>query len=82
MANISKLFDELDIDEELEAQTVNGWTMTELGKLPAVGDVFENYGLKVSVLTMDGKRIENVHITDMRENDDNSDNKDSDEDED
>ena len=82
MANISKLFDELDIDEELEAQTVNGWTMTELGKVPSVGDVFENYGLKVSVLNMDGKRIENVHITDMRENEDEDKDEDKDSDED
>ena len=82
MANISKLFDELDIDEELEAQTVNGWTMTELGKVPSVGDVFENYGLKVSVLNMDGKRIENVHITDMRENEDENKDEDKDSDED
>ena len=81
MASISKLFDELDIDEELDAQTVNGWTMTELGKVPTVGDVFENYGLKVSVLNMDGKRIENVQITDMREKEDsNEDDEDENED--
>jgi len=66
-ANISKLFDELEIDDEPEAQTVNGWTMTALGRIPTEGDVFEDSGLKVKVLKMDGKRIENVHVTDMRE---------------
>ena len=66
-ANISKLFDELEIDEEPDAQTVNGWTMTNLGRIPAEGDMFESSGLKVSVLKMDGKRVENLHVTDMRE---------------
>lgn len=66
-ANISKLFDELEIDEEPEAQTVNGWTMTNLGRIPVEGDSFESSGLKVSVLKMDGKRVENLHVSDMRE---------------
>ena len=73
MANLSKLFDELDISEEYEAQTVNGWTMTVLGKLPEEGDVFEELGLRVEVLKMDGKRIEHVKVTDLRENEDESD---------
>lgn len=70
MANLSKLFDELDISEEYEAQTVNGWTMTVLGKLPEEGDVFEELGLRVEVLKMDGKRIEHVKVTDLRESED------------
>ncbi len=73
MANISKLFDVLEIDEEPEAQTVNGWTMTELGKIPEENDTFESEGLKVEVLKMDGKRIETVRVTDNRESEDGSD---------
>ena len=65
-ANISKLFDTLEIDEEPEAQTVNGWTMTVLGRLPAEGDTFESSGLSVKVLKMDGKRVGNIHVTDTR----------------
>ena len=72
-ANVSKLFDELDIDGDTEAQTVNGWTMGELEKIPEVGDVFEDERLRVEVLEMDGKRIENVRITDLRESDDEED---------
>ena len=66
-ANISKFFDELEIDDEPDAQTVNGWTMTSLGRIPAEGDTFERMGLKVSVIKMDGKRVENLHVFDMRE---------------
>ena len=65
-ANISKLFDTLEIDEEPEAQTVNGWVMTALGKIPQEDDTFESSGLQVKVLKMDGKRIENIHVLDIR----------------
>lgn len=68
-ANIEKLFEELDVeeDDELDALTVNGWAMDALGKIPEVGDVFEANGLSVEVLEMDGRRIENLHISDTRE---------------
>ena len=75
-ANVSKLFDELDIDDEIEAQTVNGWTMDELEKIPEVGDVFEDGRLRVEVLEMDGRRIENVRVTDLRESEDDGDGED------
>lgn len=74
-ANISKLFDELEIDEVPDAQTVNGWTMTVLGRIATEGDVFEDSGLRVKVLKMDGKRIGNVHVTDMRETEEEDDDK-------
>jgi CBS domain containing-hemolysin-like protein len=66
MTNLDKLFDELEIDTEAEAQTVNGWVMTILEKIPAVGDEFEAEGLSVKVLAMDGKRIESVQVIDNR----------------
>ncbi len=69
-ANISKFFSTLDIDEEPDVQTVNGWTMRELGRIPAEGDSFESSGLAVKVLKMDGKRIENVHVLDIRRDED------------
>ena len=65
-ANISKLFDLLEIDDEPKAQTVNGWVMTELGRIPQKDDTFESTGLQVKVLKMDGKRVENVHVVDVR----------------
>ena len=67
MASISKLFDELDVDEETEAQTVNGWTMSVLEKLPEVGDSFSHGGLEVEVIKTDGRRIEDLRVRDLRE---------------
>ena len=72
-ANLSKLFDELEIDEEIEAQTVTGWLMSELEKVPDVGDSFETDKLRVEVLMMDGKRIENIRVTDLRESESDED---------
>lgn len=61
-ANISKVFDEIEIDVEPEALTVNGWAMDALARIPAEGDEFEADGLSAKVLKMNGKRIENLHI--------------------
>ena len=65
-ANISKFFDQLEIDDEPDAQTVNGWVMTALGRIPQENDTFESTGLQVKVLKMDGKRVENIHVLDVR----------------
>jgi CBS domain containing-hemolysin-like protein len=72
-ASVSKLFDELDIDDEIEAQTVNGWSMNELEKIPEVGDVFETEKLRCEVIETDGKIIGSLSVTDLRESDDDED---------
>lgn len=38
--NIDKMFDFFDVEEEVDATTVNGWVVLQLDKLPAVGDNF------------------------------------------
>ncbi len=75
MANLEKLFEELDmeIDEEEDAMTVNGWAMRMLDRIPEEGDTFEENGLTVRVLKMDGRRIEDLHILDNRENENEDD---------
>ena len=88
------LFDEIDIDVEPEALTVNGWAMDALARIPTEGDEFEADGLAAKVLKMNGKRIENLHITKLivedeededdekrskRKSDDDEDDKDSEE---
>jgi len=41
-ANISKIFDYLEIDEDIqEVNTVNGWVSMQLDRLPKKGDTFE-----------------------------------------
>lgn len=79
MTNLDKFYDELklgDVDEDNEASTVNGWAMNALGKIPEEGDCFETDGLVLKVLTMDGRRIQDLHILDNRGLEDNKDNDD------
>lgn len=61
-ANISKVFDEIGVDTEPEALTVNGWAMDALARIPTEGDTFEADGLSATVLKMNGKRIDNLRI--------------------
>ena len=82
-ANTEKLFEELDIDidDEIDAVTVGGWAMEVLGKIPEVGDTFEEHGVAVEVLEMDGRRVESVHVLDKRDEDSDEDDKSENEDE-
>ncbi len=76
MASVSKVFDMLDVDdEEVDATNVNGWAMEVLGKLPEVGEKFNEFGLEVEILSTNGKRVEELKITDMRESDDDDEDK-------
>lgn len=52
--NIDKMFDYFDVDEEIDATTVNGWVVLQIDKLPQQGDQF--------VYEADGKRF-NVIVT-------------------
>ena len=83
MASISKVLDTFDIDEEPDSPNANGWAMEVLGKMPEVGDTFEEYGLSVEILETNGKRVEHLKIVDIRESEDEDedDEKKSDEDE-
>lgn len=48
-ANISKVFDYFQIEEETDVMTVNGWVVVQLDKLPAKNDRFET--------VIDGKKL-------------------------
>ena len=63
--NVDKLFETLDIqatDDDMQTITVNGWVMNHLGRIPAKNDSFEYQGYQFTVLEMDEKRIEKIHI--------------------
>ena len=63
--NVDKLFETLDIEateDDMQTITVNGWVMNHLGRIPAKHDSFEYQGYQFTVLEMDEKRIEKIHI--------------------
>ena len=63
-ANLEELFETLEkeLDEELDVNTVSGWVMEVLERIPETGDSFEYQNLTVTVLEMDEKRVEKVRV--------------------
>ena len=47
---------------ETDSATVGGWTLERFGSFPTPGDGFEYETLRVTVLAMDGMRVERVRV--------------------
>jgi len=47
---------------QAESETVGGWTLESFGKFPREGDSFEYENLTLTVLSMDGRRVEKVLV--------------------
>lgn len=53
----------LDEDSfEAESETVGGWTLESFGNYPREGDSFSYENLTVTVLSMDGRRVEKILV--------------------
>ena len=62
---LTDLLELLGIDEdsvEAESETVGGWTVESFGDFPKVGDSFPFRDWTVTVLAMDGRRVEKVLV--------------------
>ena len=62
---ITDFLELMGIDEEsfdAESGTVGGWTVESFGAYPKVGDSFSYENLDVTVLEMDGRRVEKVLV--------------------
>lgn len=67
-SNISKMFDYFDIEEDVqEANTVNGWVVMQLDRLPNKDDRFETIidgkRLSVKVTKADGRRAKEINLS-------------------
>ena len=51
--------------EETEGyfQTVGGFVMSILGRVPTAGDLFEWQHLRIEVVDMDGRRVDKLLVT-------------------
>lgn len=54
--------DELPDEDEGYYQTLGGFVMRMLEKVPATGDTFDYAGLRIEVVDMDGRRVDKVMI--------------------
>ena len=62
---ISDFLELLEIDEdsfEAESETLGGWTVERFGTFPKPGDSFRYENLELTVLRMDGRRVERVLV--------------------
>ena len=65
-ADLDDFFERFEIDvedEENMPQTVNGWVMKMLEKLPELGDSFTYKNVSVEVVSISEKRVEEIHVT-------------------
>lgn len=61
-ANVEKLFEELEIDDEVEVVTVSGWVMNLLERIPKENDKVTYKDWEITVLEMNGKRVEKASV--------------------
>ena len=64
-ANADVLSDELGIklEDDDDYNTISGWVMDRLEKLPVAGDSFSYENCDVVVTEMDGRRVSKIRIT-------------------
>jgi CBS domain containing-hemolysin-like protein len=58
----------LDIEFDTESETLAGFVMEALGRMPQAGDTFDYSGLRFQVLRTSDKLASVIHITDNRKN--------------
>lgn len=67
-ANLDKMLELLEINEEYEVSTVNGWVMQELGKVPEEGDAFEIGQWNITVTKVEYRRAIEIRVALREEN--------------
>jgi putative hemolysin len=55
--------DDLPWEDQGIYQTLAGFVVMQLGRIPVVADYFEWEGLKIEVVDMDGNRVDKVLVT-------------------
>ncbi|NJM73559.1 MAG: HlyC/CorC family transporter [Scytonema sp. RU_4_4] len=67
MLSVDEFFELFDVDEFSHEnrgsyQTLGGFVMTHLGRIPSAADHFEWQGLRLEVMDMDGNRVDKVLV--------------------
>ena len=61
-ANLTDLYDLFSLKGESDSNTVSGWVMEEVGRVPEVGDHFVCEGLDVTVTKVDHRRVLEIRV--------------------
>ena len=69
--NLDKMFDYFDVEEDVDATTVNGWVVLQLDKLPSVGDSFvyeaDYKRFEVKVTKADSRKALEINTSGIRQ---------------
>ena len=74
-ADLTDLFDLFAIKGECDANTVSGWVMEQVGRVPEEGDHFQADGLDVTVTQVDHRRVMEIRVVVLPEEDSDSEEK-------
>ena len=61
-ANLTDLFDLFSIRGDCDCTTVSGWVMSEIGRVPVVGDRFQYENLDVTVTSIQNHRVLEIKV--------------------
>ena len=61
-ADLADLFDLFSIKGECDANTISGWVMDQIGRIPEEGDRFASDGLDVTVTKVDHRRVLEIRV--------------------
>ena len=61
-ADLTDLFDLFSIKGDCDANTVSGWVMEQVGRVPEEGDHFQADGLDVTVTRVDHRRVLEIRV--------------------
>jgi putative hemolysin len=61
--NFKEIFKVEALPHEDEYETLSGFVMMSLGRMPQAADHFEWNGLRLEVMDMDGHRVDKVLVT-------------------
>lgn len=71
-ADLDEMFELFEMDGEIESDsvTVSGWVMEQVGRMPVEGDKFVSDRLDVTVSSTDGKRVLEILVTRLPDEED------------
>ena len=61
-ADLTDLYDLFSIKGTCDANTVSGWVMEQIGRVPAEGDHFQSEGLDVTVTKVEHRRVLEIQV--------------------
>ena len=61
-ADLTDMFDLFSIKDECDANSVSGWVMEQIGRVPVEGDHFVAEGLDVTVTKVDHRRVLEIRV--------------------